>query len=212
MKIDRIRHSETAKPQPASRRDAGTAGAALQADLGTRLKRLRKARGWTLQDLGARAGIARSTISKIENGQMSPTFEVLQKLSQGFELDLTELIGGEKTEPPTGRRCITRRGEGEPVAGDNFLHEMLCAEITDKKILPFLSRVSARDISDYEDWHRHEGEDFIYVLEGSCTVHTEFYAPAVLEAGDSIFFDSRMGHMAVSNGQTDALVLWVCTN
>jgi quercetin dioxygenase-like cupin family protein len=52
----------------------------------------------------------------------------------------------------------------------------------------------------------------MYVLEGRCIIHTEFYEPVNLSVGDSIFFDSQMGHMVVSEGDEDALVLWVCTN
>ena len=37
----------------------------------------------------------------------------------------------------------------------------------------------------------HGGEEFAYVLEGTVVVHTEHYAPAVLKAGESIYFDSR---------------------
>ncbi|MBT4888653.1 MAG: helix-turn-helix transcriptional regulator [Rhodospirillales bacterium] len=182
------------------------------ADLGARIKSLRSMKGWTLDELSTRADIARSTISKIENAQMSPTFDVLQKLSKGFGIDLTQLVSNIDNSQPLGRRSVTLKGEGRRVEGDNFVHEMLCSEIANKKLLPFVSRVTARDVGDYETWHSHDGEDFMYVLENSCTIHTEFYEPVSLSAGDSIFFDSRMGHMVVSNGVEDALVLWVCTN
>ena len=42
-------------------------------DLGARVRELRKARDWTLEQAAGQAGLARSTLSKIENGQMSPT-------------------------------------------------------------------------------------------------------------------------------------------
>jgi uncharacterized cupin superfamily protein len=58
---------------------------------------------------------------------------------------------------------------------------------------------------------RHDGEEFIFVLEGSVTLHSEFYEPLAMEVGDSCYFDSRMGHASVSNGAQDARVLWVCS-
>jgi transcriptional regulator with XRE-family HTH domain len=201
------------KPLSERKNERHTSGKSpSSADLGVRIKALRSERGWTIGEFSTRANIARSTISKIENAQMSPTYDVLQKLSQGFDMDLTELVANNDTSLPLGRRSVTLQGQGKRIDGDNFSHEMLCAEIANKKLLPFLSRVTARDVSDYDGWHTHEGEDFMYILEGHCIIHTEFYEPVRLSAGDSIFFDSQMGHMVVSEGPSDALVLWVCTN
>ena len=41
---------------------------------------------------------------------------------------------------------------------------------------------------------RHQGEEFIYVLEGRVEALTEFYEPTILEAGDSMYIDSTMAH------------------
>jgi uncharacterized cupin superfamily protein len=52
---------------------------------------------------------------------------------------------------------------------------------------------------------------FLIVLHGDIMLYTEFYAPLVLAEGDSIYFDSDMGHALVSTSQDDAVVLSVCT-
>ena len=49
------------------------------------------------------------------------------------------------------------------------------------------------------------------VLHGDIMLYTEFYAPLVLAEGDSIYFDSDMGHALVSTSPDDAVVLSVCT-
>ena len=49
-------------------------------DLGARVRELRKARDWTLERAANQAGLARSTLSKIENGQMSPTYDALRRV------------------------------------------------------------------------------------------------------------------------------------
>ena len=61
-------------------RESGEANPVEPLDLGIRVRELRKAKGWTLEQAAARAGLARSTLSKIENGQMSPTYDALKKL------------------------------------------------------------------------------------------------------------------------------------
>ncbi len=181
-------------------------------NLGKRIKFLRTQQELTLGELSKRADIAKSTISKIENSQMSPTYDLLQKLSNGFAIDLTELISNNITPSFLGRRTITRKSEGEFLKGDNFTHEFLASEITNKFLLPFVSHIRAHSIDDYDDWHRHKGEDFMYILQGSCTVYMESYKPVILNIGDSIYFDSLIGHMIISNGKQDAVALWVSTN
>ena len=51
-------------------------------NLGERVRELRRSLGWTLEEAANRAGLARSTLSKIENGQMSPTYDALKKLDK----------------------------------------------------------------------------------------------------------------------------------
>ena len=59
----------------------------------------------------------------------------------------------------------------------------------------------------------HSGEEYIYVLEGRIEIHTEFYDPIVLEAGESIYIDSNMGHAYVAaEGCDEATVLGVCSS
>ena len=69
--------------------------------------------------------------------------------------------------------------------------------------------IKARSLDDFEDWDRHDSEDFLYVLKGRMVLHTEHYAPVRLGPGDSTYMDGRMGHAMVSLGKTDAVILWV---
>lgn len=60
-------------------------------NLGQRVRELRKERGWTLEQAAVQAGLARSTLSKIENSQMSPTYEALKKLAEGLKISVPQL-------------------------------------------------------------------------------------------------------------------------
>ena len=60
---------------------------------------------------------------------------------------------------------------------------------------------------------RHSGEEYIHVLEGRAEVHTEFYDPIVLSAGESVYIDSNMGHAYIAaEGCDEALLLGVCSS
>jgi transcriptional regulator with XRE-family HTH domain len=180
-----------------------------RAHLGERLRKARLDGGWTLEDVSRRTGVARSTLSKIENGMMSPTFDILQKIVSGLSLDLVDLFDSRPHAPPPGRRSITRRGEGSRHPTRTYGLELLATDLIQKRFLPFKARIVARRLEDFDDWGRHDGEEFLLVLSGEVTLYTECYAPARLGPGDSAYLDSRMGHAVTSESKEDAEVLWV---
>ncbi|MFC6761748.1 helix-turn-helix domain-containing protein [Sulfitobacter porphyrae] len=77
--------------------------------LGARLRHLRKSKQMTLTDLGSLSGVSVSTISKIENGALSPTLDKVLRLAEGLELSIGQLIGDEQSaydkRPPTAGCC-----------------------------------------------------------------------------------------------------------
>ena len=180
-------------------------------DLGSKLKRLRSERNLTLEELGQRSGVSRSALSKIENGQVSPTYDVLQRISRGLNIDLVELFETRNHSAPIGRRNVTRASMGAPHLTSTYSLELLATELTRKKLLPFKARILARSIEEFDGWVCHEGEEFLLVLSGRVQVFTEHYSPVVLDPGDSIYFDSEMGHACVSVSKDPADVVWVCT-
>jgi transcriptional regulator with XRE-family HTH domain len=185
--------------------------ASSTADLGHRVRAARLAHDLTLDNASRVCGVSRSTLSKIENGLMSPTFDVLQKIVAGLKIDLGELFGSTPKLDFGGRRALTRRGAGKPHAYRGYAMELLATELAHKAMLPFLVRITAHSIEAFDDWGRHEGEEFIYVISGSVCLYTELYTPTQLEPGDSLYFDSRTGHYAISTSKEDAVVLWMST-
>jgi transcriptional regulator with XRE-family HTH domain len=181
-------------------------------DLGRRVRAARLAHDLTLDTASRLCGVSRSTLSKIENGIMSPTFDVLQKIVVGLKIDLGELFGSVPRLNAGGRRALTRRGAGQRHAYRGYQMELLATDLAHKAMLPFRIRITAHSLDAFDDWGRHEGEEFLYVISGSVCLYSELYAPTHLEAGDSLYFDSRTGHAAISTSQEDAEVLWMATS
>ncbi|QSN62907.1 helix-turn-helix domain-containing protein [Caballeronia sp. M1242] len=181
------------------------------ADLGRRVRQARVAQDMTLDTASRLCGVSRSALSKIENGLMSPTFDVLQKIVRGLRIDLGELFGNTSASSASGRRALTRRDQGQRHAYRGYQMELLATELAHKAMLPFRIRISAHTLDAFDDWGRHEGEEFLYVISGSVCLYSELYAPTHLNAGDSIYFDSRTGHAAISTSEEDAEVLWMAT-
>src|SRR3546814_10294564 len=78
-------------------------------------------------------------------------------------------------------------------------------------MMPFFTRIKAYQVAENEGWSHHEGEEFVYVLNGTIELHTEYYQPTVLSAGDCFYIDSRMRHRVINLGDTAADVIWVST-
>ncbi|GAL27627.1 predicted transcriptional regulator [Vibrio variabilis] len=70
--------------------------------LGERIKDIRSKMGLTLEEASQRTGLARSTLSKIENEQISPTFQAMQKLASGLHIDMPQLFEPPKKKVATG--------------------------------------------------------------------------------------------------------------
>ena len=158
-------------------REDGEADTAEPLDLGARVRALRKARDWTLEQAAKQAGLARSTLSKIENGQMSPTYEALKKLAVGLEISVPQLFTPPAQGQVGGRMAHTKSGEGAAVTTVTYEHELLAETLTKKQMLPYRARVRARSMDEFDGWVRHEGEEFLYVLTGVIRLYTEYYEP-----------------------------------
>ncbi|QBF31757.1 helix-turn-helix domain-containing protein [Thalassococcus sp. S3] len=178
-------------------------------DLGVRVRELRKAKDWTLEQAANQAGLARSTLSKIENGQMSPTYEALKKLAVGLEISVPQLFTPPQDSKVNGRLSVTKSDEGNSYATATYEHELLAETLTKKQMLPYRARVRARSMDEFEGWVRHDGEEFLYVLTGVIKLYTEFYEPIEMRRGDSAYYDATMGHNVVSVSAEDATILWV---
>ena len=177
--------------------------------LGYRIKEIRGKLGITLEEASQRTGLARSTLSKIENEQISPTFQAMHKLALGLQIDMPQLFEPPRKKVATGRRDMTRSNQGKPHPTQTYEHELLATQLSNKKMMPFKSRIHARSFDEYSDWVRHDGEEFLLILSGSVMFYSEFYEPVEMFAGDSVYYDANMGHMLISTSDDDAHILWV---
>lgn len=190
-------------------REGGETEVSPPVDLGARVRELRKGRKWTLEQAAKQAGLARSTLSKIENGQMSPTYDALKKLAVGLEISVPQLFTPPAAEKINGRMSVTKSGDGTAKATTTYEHELLADSLRKKQMLPYRARIRARSMEEFDGWVRHDGEEFLYVLTGVIMLYTEFYEPVELRRGDSAYYDATMGHNVVSVSAEDATILWV---
>ena len=183
--------------------------------LGRILKELRAHRNWTLREMSERSGIPISTLSKVENDRLTLTYDKILQLSENLQIRISDLFAETEAaeESVTARRSIGRLEDAIRVETPNYDYYYLCTELRRKRMVPVLTRIRAKSLSEFGDLVSHAGEEYIHVLEGTIVVHTEFYDPVTLKTGEAIYIDSNMGHAYVAAEACDeALVLGVCSS
>jgi transcriptional regulator with XRE-family HTH domain len=180
-------------------------------DIGQRLKSLRRAQGHSLSDLARRTGISEATLSRVENNQTPVSAHSLYVLSKALGVDITAFFDAEPQPISAGVRSVCRRGEGVPFFSARYDAQVLCTDLANKKMHPAINTVTIRSVDEAGGFSRHDGEEFVHVLDGALLLATEFYEPLKLEAGDSVYFDSRMGHAYLAAGDAPTRILVVAT-
>jgi transcriptional regulator with XRE-family HTH domain len=184
--------------------------------LGAVMRGIRSRSGWTLKEMSAKSGIPVSTLSKVEHDRLTLSYDKLQQLSQRLNIRMSVLFaeGSDDSAPRvTGRRSVGPIESAVRVTTDNYDYHYLCTDLRQKRMIPILTRIRAHSASEFGELVHHQGEEFIYVLEGRIEVHSEYYDPVVLDVGQGIYLDSSMGHAyVVGEGCDEALVLGVCSS
>lgn len=182
---------------------------------GAALKALRMQRGWTLAQVSKRTDLPISTLSKIENDRVSLTYDKLARISTGLGVDISQLFSPQVVGVPagmvSGRRSITRTGQGQTIETENYGHTYPAADFLNKRFVPVIAELHARTLDEFGDMIRHTGEEYAYVLEGTVAFHCELYAPLILHKGDSLYFDSGMGHAYLAAEAGTCRVLSICS-
>ncbi|TDD52965.1 XRE family transcriptional regulator [Nonomuraea terrae] len=157
----------------------------VEARLAERLAALRAERGWSLEELASRSGISRSTLSRLERGEISPTSALLGRLCAVYERTMSRLLAEVESEPP---QVVT--AAGQPVWHDEesgFVrrsvsppHPALRGEVVEGRL-----RAGA-DIA-YDTPPVPGLEQHVWVLEGTVEITADGRTHRV-EAGDCLRF------------------------
>jgi len=186
--------------------------------LGSLIRLLRQQKGWTLREMSEKVGIPLSTLGKVEADKLSLAYDKLQQFTSRLGMTMAEFLAnqapaaGPAAPVVTARRSLTGTGNSIRVTTQNYDYEYLCSDLREKRMVPIITRVRAHDLTEFGEPVRHQGEEFIFVLEGSIEVHLQFYTPVTLAKGQGIYLDSTMGHAYVAKDCESALLLAVCSS
>lgn len=165
----------------------------LELLVGAQVRLLRQALGMTLNDLAGAASISTGMLSKIENGQTSPSLATLQGLAGALNIPLGSFFTTfdekrDATYVKAGQGLtIERRGSSK-----GHQYQLLGHGVRSPvQVEPYL--ITLDKDSDAFPIFQHEGTEFIYMLKGRIT-YAHGDQTYLLEPGDSLFFDAGAAH------------------
>jgi len=184
--------------------------------VGERLRAIRKRLALTLKALSARSGVALSTLSKIELGQISVSYEKFAAVARALDVDIAALFGPNAGAAPNdGRRPVVVRSTlaaAPRYDAENYDYRMLATAFPGKRMTPLHGTIVARRLAQFPDYIRHPGQEFVMVLSGRVHIHFETGEIIELARQESAYFDSGVGHVYLSTGKADAQVVVVMTD
>ena len=174
-----------------------------QADLGDKLRKLRKKHGLGVSKAAEQDGISPGFLSAIELSSANPSVATLQRLAATYSTTVLEFF-----DIPHHKRRLIRPQQRRQLKTESGV-EMELLSIGTKMLECMLFRVPPKSGSDGS--YSHVGEEFIFMLKGSLEVWLDELEFHVLQEGDSFWFESNLGHRWFNPTDREAVLLWVNT-
>lgn len=191
-------------PTDTHKPDAGDPG---QMNIGETIRQMRATRGVSLSRLAERANVSKSNLSKIENNVISPTFDMMGKISQGLGVTTSELLSHGRLT--TDMLSFTDAGEGGKSSSGHYEFEFLFSELSNRKMIPIITTIQPHESESISSPSSHGGEEFFYVVEGIVDFLNDGKVIKTMKKGDAVYFSSGLQHLAVNRQSHPAQLLWV---
>lgn len=169
------------------------------------LKELRTERNLTLGHLSKISGISKAMLSDIEKGSSNPTINTLWKIANGLNVPYTKLMAGIEKET-----TVIRKADSVMQSGETEHYRVYCYfrstpvrnfELFYVELDPLSSHASIG--------HSEKAQEYLYIIQGQLVLRTET-GDYTLNPGDSLVFDSSIGHTYVN--EQDMLLTFMVIN
>lgn len=169
-------------------------------EIAERIRALRDICGFTVAEMAATTNLSAEQYAELESGTKDFSFTFLYLCAEKFGVDMVELLTGEN--PHLTGYTVVRGGKGLPIKRrEGFEYNHLAANFRDKFAEPFL--VKAPYLESVQTMpialSTHEGQEFDYVVSGTLKFAHDGHFE-ILNAGDSVFYDSGKPHGMIAVG------------
>lgn len=180
--------------------------------VGKRIKSLRESQSIGLEEMAERTGLDAMQITRIENDKELPSLAPLIKIARALGVRLGTFLDDRNALGPVISRKTSRKegvsfSTNQTASHTHMDYYSLSADKSGRHMEPFIIRVAPRQAGEFH-LSSHEGEEFIFCLEGAVEV-TYGEDSHILEEGDSIYYDSIVAHHVHASDARGAKILAV---
>ncbi|MDX5356947.1 MAG: helix-turn-helix domain-containing protein [Rhodobacterales bacterium] len=181
---------------------------AADPNVGSNLRKLRKAKGLSLQRLAEASGVSVGMISQVERGLANPSMRLLTALRRALNISMQELFGEDPiAAPETSDPNFVRRRANRPMIDLGTLHKELLTPTDQRHLQIMILRMDPGGESGGKALS-YPAEKGGLVLSGQVVLSVDGEV-ATLFAGDSFVFDSVSPHFLRNTSDEPAEVLWI---
>jgi transcriptional regulator with XRE-family HTH domain len=178
-----------------------------ESEIGSNIRKFRKSKGLTLDELAGQSGISKGYLSKVENSDKSPPVSTLINIAKGLGVSISDLFG-ESQE--TKSFSIVKKNERQVMARSGtilgYFYETLAHNYPHKKMEPYVLTIPNQ--KGKEVLFQHDGQEMLLMLEGKMNFKVG-EKENLLEEGDCIYFDSGLAHGGTVIGEKEVKCLIV---
>ncbi len=179
-----------------------------ETEIGKRIKALRTSKGLTLEQLAGQTGYTKGYLSKLEKSLKAPPVSTLGTIGRALGATISTLLG--ENDPGSSACSLVKKGERLLMArgGEAFgySYESVAHKCSIKTMEPFVLTlpVRAKNLAR----NQHEGQELLYVLEGTM-IFRHGAEEFIVEEGDCVYFDASIPHFGQTKGEKAAKCLMV---
>ncbi|MGK2860679.1 MAG: helix-turn-helix domain-containing protein [Chitinophagaceae bacterium] len=174
-----------------------------------KIKDIRKQKNITVQELANKASVSKGLISQIENNRTVPSLPVLMKIIQALNLDMNDFFKDITTPKKAPPKVIIKKPKDyqvfEKETAKGFVYKRIITRNLQSGPMDIVL-LELKKGAKRSKMVKTEAYEYKYIIKGKVEyiINDKTY---ILEEGDSLFFDGRLGHKPSNIGPGDALIL-----
>jgi transcriptional regulator with XRE-family HTH domain len=182
----------------------------IEAEIGKRIRRFRKERKITLDQLAEKTGFSKGYLSKVEKSDKAPPVSTLGNIARALNVTISALLDEESQRRTI---CLVRKHERpfvtrEGTAFDDA-YEAMAYKYPNRLMEPFILTLPLKPTK--RAIYQHEGEEILFVIQGTMKFlyDSEEY---IVNEGDCLYFDSSLPHFGETMGPEEVKCFMVICN
>jgi transcriptional regulator with XRE-family HTH domain len=172
--------------------------------MGSRIRSIRRERGFTLAELADRCGLSVSLLSTVERGRTSPSVATLYAVASSLDISLTALFSSD-----TGAKPVVPRADQQHLTTDGGLRRRLALDLVEEQFELYVDEYPPASVHAARP-SQHPGHEYGVVLKGRLVVQLG-EQEHVLQAGDAVHYPTDQQHQIRNDTDRPTMAVWINT-